>query len=95
MSDRGGVEYSGPTSVKTFETPAIKSYVYPNPNATRQIQLNNLNNNEEFHIYNILGEELMKGELISGLNQIDLNFEAKGIFFIRLDKEQAIQVVLR
>ncbi|MEZ4804641.1 MAG: hypothetical protein R2852_03940 [Bacteroidia bacterium] len=94
-SDRGAVEYSGPTGIVTFEVPLIKSYVYPNPNATRNIQLNNLNKNTEYHIYNILGEEMMKGKLTSGMNQIDLNFEAKGIIFIRLDKEQAIQVVLR
>ncbi|MFM9944300.1 MAG: T9SS type A sorting domain-containing protein [Bacteroidia bacterium] len=65
--------------------------IYPNP-AINQITIesNHTLNNEPYTITNQTGRQLLKGELNSKTNQIDISILAKGFYFIQIgeaDKE--------
>jgi hypothetical protein len=63
--------------------------VYPNPTTgTCNIRIMNMNNTfhavPEYHVFNITGEEILSGKLVSDRAEIDLSGFAKGIYMVKM-----------
>lgn len=82
-SDRGAVEYSGPTSLLN-RTKLKLSYIYPNPIVSGILNLFNADQSSTFNLYDLKGCILLSGDLHSGNNQIDLKSLVPGIYWIEL-----------
>jgi hypothetical protein len=63
--------------------------VYPNPaNGVFSIILKMTSANATIEIFNMLGRKVYDARLISGMTQIDLSRESKGIYFLRLTQNK-------
>lgn len=58
-------------------------YLYPNP-AISFIQVSGLTKIEEFKIYNLLGEEVLKGKILNNKN-INIQALSNGIYILKID----------
>ena len=95
LSDRGAVEYSGATSIKT-EKVVIASKLYPNPNKGQSVNLDNVSYNKSFKLYDINGKQIQSGNLNEGMNEINLQGLSQGAYFIILDQEtQALKLIVQ
>jgi hypothetical protein len=94
-SDRGAVEYTGATSIKT-EAVLKSSKLYPNPNKGLSVNLDNISQNRSFVLYDLNGKQILNGILVEGMNEIDLKNLSQGAYFIVLDKEtQALKLIVQ
>ena len=94
-SDRGAVEYTGVTSIKT-QAVLKSSKLYPNPNKGLSVNLENVSQNKSFVLYDLNGKQIQSGILVEGMNEIDLKNLSKGAYFIVLDKEtQALKLIVQ
>lgn len=59
--------------------------IYPNPNTGKF--LIDISYASEMEIYNALGEPIMKQQLVSGKNPIDLKLYTDGIYYVRIKKD--------
>lgn len=63
-------------------------YVYPNPsNGNFTLQLKEELNGGELIVTDVMGREIFKEELKRATQQIELNINVKGLYFMRLDSE--------
>lgn len=67
--------------------------VYPNP--TSGIINIKIASENEYAIYNALGEVIINGRLSSGVNQVDLQSYSNGIYFIKIGTHEMKKVILR
>ncbi len=60
--------------------------VYPNPSKDGKFTIQILNNNhqEEYEIYNTLGEKVFSGKIDEGINRFYIYLPAKGFYFLRM-----------
>ncbi|MEO0368567.1 MAG: BspA family leucine-rich repeat surface protein [Pseudomonadota bacterium] len=65
--------------------------LYPNP-ATEYISVSNPNVEENFVIYNTLGQKVDSGQLLPE-SQISVNHLEKGVYFLKLDNLQTLRFV--
>jgi len=64
-----------------------KTDLYPNPNnGIFTVHTSGLEVSH-FEIYNVLGEIVFKSEIKNSQTEIDLSFQPKGIYFIRISTE--------
>lgn len=62
--------------------------VYPNPaNKRITVKLNDVTGASTVKIYSVLGDEILSVKLVSDVNDIDVSGLSKGIYFIRIYKE--------
>lgn len=95
LSDRGAVEYSGATSIKT-EKVVNASKLYPNPNKGQSVNLDNVSKNKYFVLYDLNGKQIQSGNLNEGMNEINLQGLSQGAYFIILDQEtQALKLIVQ
>ena len=95
MSDRGAVEYSGATNIKTQKV-VNASKLYPNPNKGQSVNLDNVSQNKSFVLYDLNGKQIQSGRLIEGMNEIILQGLSQGAYFIVLDQEsQALKLIIQ
>lgn len=81
FSDRGAVEYSGTTSVKSIKNLGLDCTVYPNPNVGDLISINNIGVAQEAIFYDITGKVINTFKIQAGVNSIENNLTS-GIYFI-------------
>ena len=95
LSDRGAVEYSGTTSIKTQKV-VHASKLYPNPNKGQSVNLDNVSQNKYFALYDLNGKQIQRGILIEGMNEINLQGLSQGAYYIVLDQEnQALKLIVQ
>ncbi|MBQ0786392.1 MAG: T9SS type A sorting domain-containing protein [Oceanihabitans sp.] len=60
--------------------------IFPNPveDGVLNIQLNNVNSNYDYKMYNVIGGLVKKGTLNTGLNTLDVSNVATGIYVVRM-----------
>ncbi len=58
--------------------------IYPNPSTDRIIIEYADQENVQMQVYNSLGECVMQNQLLSGINNLDISFLSKGIYFVKL-----------
>ena len=80
-------------SLSVADTPPALSNVQivPNP-ATNFIQVSRLKTTEKYAIYNILGAEIKSGT-VSNTEEIDIRNLSKGLYFLKLGKEDILELV--
>jgi hypothetical protein len=81
FSDRGAVEYSGATSVKSIKNSRTVCTLYPNPNKGDLILIHNPDILQDANFYDITGKKITTIEINKGLNSIENNL-TKGIYII-------------
>lgn len=86
---------SGVTTLNTLSSndviSAINISVYPNP--VKEAFKVEINEEATYSIYTISGQVLMSGTLESGTNTIQMNEAANGIYFIKVDTDNASQSI--
>ena len=65
--------------------------IYPNP-SSQFIQISNLNSNEPYTIFSILGNEIRKG-IISNNKQIDIRNFTNGLYLLKFDNGNTIKFI--
>lgn len=77
-----------PLSTDEFSLGSVVS-IYPNPvNDKLNIELNNLNEDVNFTIFNTIGQEIIKGSLeANGTHSLSLAQQQSGIYFIKLSTD--------
>lgn len=80
------------TDLSTGDISFMKNVaLYPNP-ASEFIQISGLTDTEKYKLYNVLGEEVLRGE-ISENKKIDIKSVTKGIYFLKFEKGKTFKFV--
>ena len=78
-------------NTQEFDNPDSKIELFPNP-STEYIQLFNLIKTENYKIYNIIGDEIMRGA-ISNEEIIDIRFFTNGLYFLKFENGNTIKFI--
>ena len=78
-------------SIDEIPTEFSSIRISPNP-ATDFIQVSGLKATEKYAIYNILGAEIKSGT-VSNTEEIDIRNLSNGLYFLKLGKEDILELV--
>ncbi|MDA9342227.1 T9SS type A sorting domain-containing protein [Flavobacteriaceae bacterium] len=78
-------------STQEFKNSDSKIELFPNP-STEYIQLSNLIKTKNYKIYNIIGDEIIKGT-ISNREIIDIRILANGLYFLKFEDGNTIKFI--
>jgi len=85
------------TVIKTLEStaPELASVIsiYPNP-ATDVLKVK-MNSNSHYSILNVLGQTLINGDLISGVNTLDIELLNSGIYYLKISSDRSFVFTIR
>ncbi len=78
------------TGIKNQTTKINSLYSYPNPATQSIFFMNRINEKANYELYGALGNLLYSGTATQGLNQINIEGLANGIYYLQLDDGQRI-----
>jgi hypothetical protein len=74
---------------QNYSLPSLK--VYPNPN-NGKFYIENLSPIEEIKIYNLFGTEVYSSELPSGISELDLSHQLKGMLYVKIKTQDRVVI---
>jgi hypothetical protein len=76
-------------SIDDFKISNSDIKLFPNP-STDYIQITNLNSTENYKVYNVLGSEVIKGQISVG-KKIDVQNLSQGMYLLKLDSGETMK----